>query len=159
MKEIERKYTVDPKLSLDDILNIVKDCNYEKIKDFYFNPMTRLRFKGADMYMTIKSLMPSSNEDIASVRDEWEFTLNKSELDFIPSPMLIKNRYYFNYENQQFEINIYKDIRDRNHRNLVLVEIELTDKNQQIKLPEWIDHDVTHHPAFYNYNIYAQLLK
>ena len=114
--------------------------------------MSRIRFMNKKVYITVKSL------DMLN-REEWEFEVVKDTVDFIPSPMLIKTRYYVPYENHVFEVNVYKDIADRNRRNLILAEVELQSEDEEIKLPEWIDHDVTYHPSFYNYNIFSLLSK
>lgn len=150
--EIERKYSVKPKLSIQEILKILENSPHETIKDYYFNPMTRLRIKNGKKYITIKSLEMFK-------RDEWEFELASGELDFIPAPILVKERYYYTYENNKFEVNIYKDIRDKNDRPLVIVEIEMSSEISDIKLPDWIDHDCTYHPNFYNYTIFGHLLE
>lgn len=159
-KEIERKYTVHPKLKLCDIFRIVKGCKNDDIKDYYFNPTTRLRFINNKAYITIKSLPDITilTDSTQLIRDEFEFQIYKKELNFIPNPMLYKTRYYYEYEGHTFEINIYPQIKDKNDRNLILVETELNDIDEEIKLPDWIHHEVSYHPAFYNFSIYSRLL-
>lgn len=89
-KEIERKFTINPKLSLEQISGILSECNHEIIKDYYFNPTTRLRFKGGECFITIKSLMNQYSD--SCTREEYEFKIDKRTISFVPSPLLVKKK-------------------------------------------------------------------
>ena len=156
-KEIERKYTIDPRLSLEQISSILSERNHETIKDYYFNPTTRLRFKGGECFITVKSLMNPYSD--SCTREEYEFKLDKRTVNFIPSPLLVKERYYYEYHSHTFEINMYLNLRDKNNRPVFIVEVELNSEDEVVELPEWVDHEVTYHPDFYNYNIFVKLLE
>lgn len=54
---------------------------------------------------------------------------------------------------------MYLNLRDRNYRPVFIVEVELDSEDEVVELPDWIDHEVTYNPDFYNYNIFAKLLK
>ena len=69
-------------------------------------------------------------------RDEVERRLSKDEyLAFLVDGIatLRKDRYCFFFENQYFELDIYPD-----WENEAILEIELTEEKQEIKMPDWI---------------------
>ena len=148
-KEIERKFTVKPTLKPEEILDILRGHVWDKdiIRDYYFNEFTRLRLKNEEAFITIKSKG-------SLVRDEFEFPIRKCDLDFIPAPLMIKKRYYIPYKGHTFEFNIFENLLDKNGRNIMIVEVELNSEDEDIELPDWIDHDVTNHPSFYGYNLF-----
>lgn len=61
-----------------------------------------------------------------------------------------KERYCFFYENQYFELDVYPD-----WENEAILEIELTEENQEVKLPDWITviKEVTGDNAYSNANL------
>ena len=148
-KEIERKWLFK---STSDINKLeIKDSHI--IKDFYFNSFTRLRNKDGAWFITIKSMGKL-------IRDEFEFRVDKNDINFIPAPMLIKYRYLVQFNDKVFEINKYKDI----YRNtpfgtsqLIIVECELQSEDEQITLPEWVDEEITDVTSLYNYNLFNML--
>lgn len=64
------------------------------------------------------------------------------------SAIILKKRFCFPYENQYFEMDCLVEP----HKNLWLLEIELTEEQQEIKLPPFIDviKEVTDDPSFSN---------
>lgn len=69
-----------------------------------------------------------------------------------------KDRYCFLYKNQYFELDVYSEIdSDIYHdwKNNAILEIELTDENQCIELPDWIEvrKEVTEDPMYKNRNL------
>lgn len=69
-------------------------------------------------------------------RDEVERKITKDEyLSYLieGEAILRKDRYCFFYENQYFELDIYPEWEDE-----AILEIELTQENQEVKIPDWI---------------------
>lgn len=161
-KEIERKWVIQPTF---DINKIIVGKEYTVIKDHYFNRYSRLRYtkKNNDIgkwCITIKG-------DGTIVRDEYEFELDKNKLDFIPTPTLNKKRYTYEYKGNKFEVNVFENIslifRDVQFdvtdipRPLVLVELEMNNKDQHIDIPEWFGNEVTYDKAMYGWHLFEQL--
>lgn len=145
-KEIERKWLLNPDV---DITNLLKRPSI--IKDFYFNHYCRLRCKDNKWFITIKG-------EGTLVRDEFEFELDKSQIYFIPSPMLKKKRYKVLHDTHEFEINIFEDLKLGQYP-LTIIELELNDANEQINLPEWVGNEITEHRQFYGYNLFEMIRK
>lgn len=144
--EIERKFLINPndrsRLEFE-----LRGTNSDNISDYYFNDYTRLRRKNNDYYITIKSLGTVE-------REEYEYPLK--EIPSIPGKMLTKQRYYYLFKGHKFEINFYNLYYHTPFSNdkLILVEVELNDKNEPLELPDWIGMEVTEDPRFYNRNIF-----
>ena len=153
-KEIERKWVCT---LTDELRSVILDpYEVHEIKDYYFNDYTRLRKIDKEFYITIKS---SGNK----IRDEFEFKIDKNQINFITTPRLIKKRIIYPYKNHKFEINVFKDIlmkrNDSSYTNLVLAELELNSENEQIELPSFISpkKEVTNNSDFYGYNLYKRV--
>lgn len=86
-------------------------------------------------------------------RDEVERKITKDEyLTFLTEGVatLRKDRYCFFYENLYFELDIYPDWEDE-----AILEIELTEECQEIKIPDWITviKEVTGDAKYTNANL------
>lgn len=86
-------------------------------------------------------------------RDEVERRISKDEyLALLVEGIATvrKDRYCFFYENQHFELDIYPD-----WENEAILEIELTDENQEVKLPDWLTviKEVTGDDRYKNSNL------
>lgn len=77
---------------------------------------------------------------------EFAQLLNYAKSDCCP---IFKNRKTFVYQNQYFELDVFSG----HHKGLVMLEIELTDANDQIILPEFLGktRDVTEDQNYSNY--------
>ena len=71
-KEIERKWLLAPHV---DYKEVIEQCGYKEIKDYYFNETSRLRCVDGQWFITIKSYG-------TLIRDEFEFEIDKTKLDF-----------------------------------------------------------------------------
>ena len=69
---------------------------------------------------------------------------------------ITKTRYCLSYDNHYFEIDIYPEW-DKE----AIMEIELSDENEVVNTPEFIDviKDVTDDPSYKNYNIAKEMPK
>lgn len=152
-KEIERKWIVE---LTPDVREILKQGGIE-IKDYYFNQYTRLRNYDGEWFITIKS-------DGTLIRDEYEFKIDKSQINFLPTPQLVKKRVLFEYSGHTFELNVFRDIPALNKKtdkchNLILAEVEFNSPDEEIALPEFFSVEVTQNKRFYGYNLLKSLEK
>lgn len=150
-KEIERKWIG---ILTEDLREILKGKDFVEIKDYYFNDYTRLRNIDGKWFITVKSL---GND----VREEFEFEIDKSHVDFIPSPTLVKKRFFHDYKGHKFEINVFRDIamlKDEHlATNLIIVECELKDKDEEIILPNFLGKEVTFDSSFYGRILFQRI--
>lgn len=156
-KEIERKFLLCPTLSLTDLYNnILYKQNKVNIKDYYFNPTTRIRLvNDTNPTITIKSL-----EFLC--RDEYEFKLADSRYKNLKNWM-IKQRYFVPFNTQIFEINVYQNIflsdifNNEGLMPLILIEAELDNQDQSFSYPSFLGREVTFDSTFYNFNLWKIL--
>ena len=154
-KEIERKWIYN--YDFGDPANICPD-DILYIRDYYFNQYTRLRNMEGIWYITIKS-------DGDLIREENEFTIDKSEIDFVPAPMLRKYRMIKEIDGITYEVNIFIDIPmdvtladgTENILPLVTIEAELPCVTTLVTPPEFCDEEITYVPEFYGYNLFSRL--
>ena len=151
-KEIEKKWVGIP---TDELKEFCRTADFVEIKDYYFNDYTRLRNMNGKWYITIKS----SGTDI---RDEYEFEINKSQIDFLPSPCLVKKRFYYPYKGHSFEINLFRDISmcisPYSAINFILIECELKSPDEEVELPSFIGKNVTYDSSFYGRTLFKRLV-
>ena len=60
-----------------------------------------------------------------------------------------KKRHICTYDNLKWDIDEFKG----KNTGLVVAEIELDNEKQQIKLPRWVDKEVTNQNKYYNFNL------
>jgi CYTH domain-containing protein len=143
-QEIERKFLI----SSDDFLKE----NFEKkyIKQGYLNSdknrTVRIRIADDTGYITIKG---KSNE-AGTTRFEWEkpISINEAEaLLLLCEPTIIeKHRYYINYKNHLFEVDVFYG----ENEDLILAEVELKFENEFFEKPSWLGKEVTGNKIYYN---------
>ena len=145
--EIERKYTVNEHVQ--EFIKTLSDG--EEICQGYLNAApertVRVRIKGRKAYLTIKG----KNEGISRLEFEYEIPLEDArQLLLICEPYCIeKIRYTFSLDNLIWELDVFKGRLE----GLIIAEIELNDENEVIKLPDWIEKEVSHDPRYYNSNL------
>lgn len=150
-KEIERKWIILP---TDEVKNILITYGGFEIKDYYFNQYCRLRYVDGVWMITIKG-------EGTLERDEYEFRINKSEINFLPTPNLVKKRIIYPYKNHDFELNVFRDIPflDKTNNklsNLILGEVELSSPDEEIDIPPFFEQEVTDMKEFYGYNLFTR---
>lgn len=97
-------------------------------------------------------ISPGIRHEVENFISASEYLHRKSLRD--PSTQRIrKHRYYFVYKNQYFELDVF--IEPKRIQGLCLLEIELTEKNEHLELPPFLDieKEVTDDPAFSNFEI------
>ncbi|MDE6583746.1 MAG: AAA family ATPase [Clostridia bacterium] len=159
--EIERKFLIEyPNLeTLEKMPNCQKvDIIQTYLKSVNSNEETRIRQRGNNgSYIYTKTTKRKIN-DIKRIETESRITKDeylKLLLDIDTDKRQIrKTRYCLMYENQYFEIDIYPFWKDK-----AIMEIELHDEKQEIKLPSFIKviKDVTGESEYLNSHIASSI--
>lgn len=147
MKEIERKWLLKDGVDIQQLI-FCAEKTYT-ISDYYFNPGTRLRIINNEEYqLTIKSMGFQE-------RDELNLVIPKDLIGLFKNkkPCLEKIRYIIPFNNQHFELNIFKNIKIKD-RDLIIVELELPCLDTSIDVPDWIGEEVTACPNYYGYKLF-----
>ncbi|MDP3947787.1 MAG: AAA family ATPase [bacterium] len=158
--EIERKFLLRrmPDLSGEDM----KFAQKVLIEQMYLAPQDgvqlriRRRSQGdsATFYKTRKIPIGSrTRHETENFIDPVEY-LHLQALQDPQTGVIHKNRYCFPYRHQYFELDQF-----RNPAGLVLLEIELTEENDRVELPDFleVDREVTDEPEYENYAIALRL--
>lgn len=161
--EIERKFLIKkPNLKY---LSKLPNCEKVKIVQTYLkseneDEEVRIRQRGSKnsyTYMKTTKIKVSKRKRIEiEKRLSKEEYINELTNADIRYGQIIKDRYCLCYENQYFEIDIYPFM-----ENEAIVEIELLDENQEIKIPSFIEviDEVTDNEEYKNANIAKSLIK
>lgn len=108
----------------------------------------RIRIEGEQANINIKSL------EIGLSRDEYEYPIDlddaKKMLDTLSvGPIIEKIRHYVTLESHIWEIDEF--LGDNN--GLLVAEVELRSEDETLILPEWVTHEVTEMPRYYNVSL------
>lgn len=150
MKEIERKFLVKADLWV-KVANPV-DSSFLQQAYLSLDPERSVRVRVTDnkAWLTIKGATEGM------VREEFEYPIPIKDalalFKLAATSVLVKRRYKVWQGEQLWEVDeFYGD-----NEGLILAEAELSDVNDRLELPEWIDREVTHDPAYYNMNLVQQ---
>lgn len=139
--EIERKF-------------IVKNSDYktaahhhEFISQGYLSTeadrTVRVRVKGEQGFITIKG------RNHGAVRGEWEYAIpveDAMELLSLCPHTLSKKRWYVRHDKHVWEVDEFVG----RHAGLTLAEVELSNADEDVAIPPFIDREVTGDPRYYN---------
>ncbi len=143
-KEIERKYLVKGQ----DWKQLASGTVYRQGYIATTGTQTvRIRVIDQQGYLTIKG----ANQGI--IRSEFEYPIPVNDAEEIletlcDRPLIEKIRYKIPQDNLIWEVDEFLG----DNAGLVIAEIELTDPQQKISLPPWIDRQVTD-PKYFNSNL------
>lgn len=142
--EIERKFLVRG-----EAFKSMASHTQEMVQAFLStDPHRTVRVRKIDDqgWLTIKGI----TEAEGTTRREWEFPISGEEaetlLEICLPGAIRKTRYRVPFEGLDFEVDEFHD----QNQGLVLAEVELSSKAQEVALPDWIDKEVTGDPAYYN---------
>ncbi|HBK62476.1 MAG TPA: adenylate cyclase [Cyanobacteria bacterium UBA11166] len=112
------------------------------------NTTIRVRLVGEQGYLTIKGVK------VGVSRAEYEYPIPaedaKEMLDnFCQLPMIEKTRYKIKWGELIWEVDEFMG----ENEGLIVAEVELTDENQEIDLPDWIGEEVSHDSRYFNSNL------
>ncbi|HAN00796.1 MAG TPA: adenylate cyclase [Marinilabiliales bacterium] len=106
----------------------------------------RIRITGTDAFITIKG----ASDETGTTRFEWESPIPMEEarslLDLCLPHIIEKTRYIVELEDLVFEVDEFEGL----NQGLVIAEVELTDPQQEIPIPEWLGEEVTNDTRYYN---------
>jgi len=138
--EIERKYLVKP-----DLLSLPKEG--KKLIQGYIwsdpDKSLRIRIANEKAFLTIKS----GNNPLSRSEFEYEIPITDAEnLLGLCESKIEKTRYLILHKNATWEVDVFEG----DNKALIVAEIELSDENEQIELPNWIDREVTNDSKYLN---------
>jgi CYTH domain-containing protein len=108
----------------------------------------RVRITGSKAYLTIKGPVTGATR----LEYEYEIPLEDAEemLDKLcEDPLIEKTRYKIEFGGLLWEVDEFGG----ENEGLFLAEVELSDENQEIELPEWIGEEVSGDPRYLNANL------
>ncbi|MDD3079023.1 MAG: CYTH domain-containing protein [Paludibacter sp.] len=142
-KEIERKFLI--KSEYKDYIK-----KEYQIAQGYLSSVpertVRIRIKQDKAYITIKG----ESSDNGLSRFEWEKEIPVSDaqilLKLCEVGVIEKTRYEIDFAGKTFEVDEFHG----ENEGLILAELELTDENESVNLPDWIGKEVTGDKRYYN---------
>ncbi len=106
----------------------------------------RIRIAGKKGFITIKG----SSDESGMQRLEWEKEIDLVEAEVLMGlclkPVIEKVRYIVEHDNHIIEVDEFGG----ENEGLVMAEIELSAKNEDVDLPDWIGTEVTNDARYYN---------
>jgi adenylate cyclase len=149
--EIERKFLV----AHDEWKKYV--VRHSKIRDGLIasNNGNKARVRIADDKATIAL----KSHRMGMVRTEFEYAIPCTDAEEILRTMcagnvLNKVRHFVIHEDATWEVDVYDDIL----KGIVLAEIELTQPDQVLQIPDWVGAEVTNDPRYRQINMRAERL-
>jgi CYTH domain-containing protein len=108
----------------------------------------RVRVVGDRGFLTIKG------QTVGVTRAEFEYPIPVEDaLELLHTlcepPLIQKTRYKIEYAGVLWEIDQF----EADNAGLILAEVELSDANQPLELPDWVGKEVSHDPRYYNTNL------
>lgn len=142
--EIERKYLVKDTNFLINLNPIIIKQGYifsNKLKN------VRVRVFGEKGFITIKTKV----SDLKRLEYEYEIPLEDAEkmLDSVCENIIEKDRFEIVYKGKKWEVDQFKGL----NNGLIIAEIELEQEDEKIRLPQWIDLEVTADKKYLNQNL------
>lgn len=159
--EIERKFLVRPGVQPSDILAHLGAQNSSRICQSYIvshePDVTELRIRARRPERSHPTYYETKKRELRpGVRVETERLLTQAEYDILSryrlpgTSEIRKRRTNFVYREQYFELDHFS--RPKRHEGLMLLEVELTEENDRVELPSFIEiaREVTGDPRYSN---------
>lgn len=114
----------------------------------------RVRIVGDKGYLTVKGL------SIGAKRAEFEYEIPAADADAMLNelcelPLIEKTRCKIPVGDLIWEVDEFVG----DNEGLIVAEVELSDEDQEIRLPDWIGEEVTDDPRYFNVNLVAHPYK
>lgn len=107
----------------------------------------RVRIAGEDAWLTVKGVTEGD------IREEYEYPVPIEDAErmirMCEDGVVEKTRWKISYENLIYEIDIFEG----RLSGLMLCEVELPERNMEIKLPPFVGVEVTGDSRYYNSNL------
>lgn len=143
--EIERKFLVKSDEWRNLATGIIYRQGYIATKK---GTTVRVRLAGSQGYLTIKG----ASKGISRAEYEYEIPAEEAQemLNNLCEPPLIeKTRYKIAIDDLIWEVDEFVG----ENQGLIIAEVELSDANQTINIPDWIGQEVSDDPRYYNANL------
>ena len=142
--EIERRFLVDES-------SFTLPIKKKRIKQAYLisdsKQALRVRKIESDYFLTYKYKKSGIN------RYEFEYPISKDDGDKLMSlsdtHIIVKDRYYRNINDHLWEIDVFLN----ENKGLIIAELELSDENEKISLPDWIGEEISTDEKYLNFNL------
>ena len=143
--EIERKFLVQGEKWRSQAIGIFYAQGYLSTNQ---GLTLRVRIAGELGYLTIKG--PTRGYS----RLEFEYPIPLADAQIMletlcDRPLIEKTRYRIEYQGLIWEVDEFQG----DNSGLIIAEVELTDENQVIELPDWLGVEVSQDPRYYNANL------
>jgi CYTH domain-containing protein len=146
--EVERRWVIQLPKSWADLAEIFDDLvDIKRISQTYLKPndkgiSSRIRKTIEGLLDNTKTVFHLNQKEFVEggVHKETEGTISKEKYDQLlkeqhpDKVMLEKTRYVFKYQDQCFELDVFKG----GLRGLAILELELNDKTQKVELPPFL---------------------
>lgn len=114
----------------------------------------RVRIVGDKGYLTVKGIT------VGATRAEFEYEIPAADADAMLNemcelPLIEKTRRKIPVGDLIWEVDEFVG----DNKGLIVAEVELSDENQEIRLPDWIGEEVTDDPRYFNVNLVAHPYK
>lgn len=112
------------------------------------NCVVRVRIQGATAILTIKG----RTEGIERLEFEYPIPLTDAETllsELCEKPLIEKTRFRMKHGAHVWEIDEFRG----DNRGLVLAEVELSDAQESVELPDWVGEEVSDDPRYFNVNL------
>ncbi len=114
----------------------------------------RVRTVGDKGYLTVKGL------SVGAKRAEFDYEIPVTDADVMldelcEQPLIEKTRYNIPFDGLIWEVDEFAS----DNEGLIVAEVELSDEDQEIRLPDWIGEEVTDDLRYFNANLIAHPYK
>lgn len=143
--EIERKFLVKSEEWRNLATGIIYRQGYIATKNV---TTVRVRLAGNQGYLTIKG----TTQGISRAEYEYEIpAVDAQEMldNLCESPLIEKTRYKIVIDDLVWEVDEFVG----ENQGLIIAEVELSDANQTINIPDWIGQEVSDDARYYNANL------
>ncbi len=143
--EIERKFLVNTDAWRSHAIGKLYRQGYLPTQKY---TTVRVRVVGDRGFLTIKG----KSEGISRSEFEYEIPLEdaKEMLDTLcDRPLIEKIRYVLDVEGVRWEIDEFQG----ENQGLILAEVELSNADQKVILPNWVGQEVSDDPRYFNANL------
>lgn len=142
--EIERKFLVKKNFDYKALAH-----KRYAIKQGYmmcYGATVRVRLRDEEAFLTIKE--PSNDGGLSRYEFEKQITVDEAMhlLRLCAAGRVEKNRYLIDYEGHCFEVDEFL----ADNAGLILAEVEMQQQDELVKLPPFIDKEVTGDKRYYN---------
>ena len=144
-REIERRFLYESPIS-------PQSLNGSRIRQGYFAidglNTVRVRTNDANGIKTASICMKGPKDGPEAPEFEWDCSLSRAAAIFelCADRVLEKARYPKVYEGWTFEIDVFAG----DLKPLIIVEVELATRNQEISLPGWVGEEITERGEYSN---------